>query len=412
MAAEKMGHYQASLTGSSTREEFMSEIRYDIKTADRIYPNLPAPIIKKYIDNNRFLSGDSISDAGQNNWQELIEHPEFSAIFADSLAADMEFEVQLPRQETQLVSSEKIGLMISQGTLKEAHRVRLPGEEEWQLAGDIEALQQHFSFRWGQQSQQGGAAKSRTIVVGTPFYKDFGAVFTFFKHRSFYYNFAAILICRMIFDLPLISVFGILITLWIYSYGFHLLYKVGDGATTFPERGHSTDILARLLRPMISMMLAQLIGILPLILILRNLPEVAMVVLMPFSVLFFRALDPLVWLGLFIFSLYLPMALTRMAAYNELMPPINLIALIRSVKRAWTPYIILVGIAVALDLSVVILGLIINLLMAAIAETPVGYLASFVGYYLAISLNIIGYFTKMFLMGRFLYQNRTRMGWS
>jgi hypothetical protein len=137
----------------------------------------------------------------------------------------------------------------------------------------------------------------------------------------------------------------------------------------------------------------------------------------------FMAGDLVVWVCLIFFLLYFPISLLRQSSYGEVWPTLNIPAVLQSITRAPGPYLALVGLNLGVDFIGFIVLLLIGLVTGGAAVfgamqsiiTPGS--AQVVGALMMIfpliakGVEITSNFIKMYLMGRFMYQNARRMGW-
>ena len=133
--------------------------------------------------------------------------------------------------------------------------------------------------------------------------------------------------------------------------------------------------------------------------------------------------DIIVWVCLFFFLLYFPISLLRQSSYGATWPTFNIPAVFQSITRAPGPYLALVGMNLGVDFLGFIVLLIIGLVAGGAAVFSamnsminpgsaqlIGALA-FIFPLIMRGVELTSNFIKMYLMGRFMYQNARRMGW-
>jgi hypothetical protein len=375
------------------------------------------------------------------------------------------FEILRGNEKGGPFTRQQITEQIKRGELLESHRIRPVGSPEWSMAGDLDDLRRHFDMRRQLVREKGFAGASRD--TGTPFYIDLGAPFIYYGNMRFLINLIAILLFYALAFLIVVPIVSgplmLLAGLYVYSYYFRVVGSTATGNNKFPEFSDLADIGSGLIRPSVQFLLTTIVSTLPLAAYIvgyrlasldpgSKLQYVQVIYSVPWAILLmavptgFRSVptmtmpaldgsgkeitimehviptawaglgsDPLVWLFLIFWFLYVPIALMRQAAYGEFMPTFNLPAVFISIARAFGPYMALLAFLLLIDLfaGAILFTLVFIVGLATLGPAGEGAMTVLgVPFQLAMqALGICATFLKMYFIGRFVFQYSDKMGW-
>jgi len=443
---------------------------------ERIYEDLSVAVIIKNIRSGKLKPEHEIARAGSESWMELGKVPQLEKYFietAAALAATPEpvhapqpkpryFDVLRGKDIGGPFTRQQVAAQISRGELTATDRVRPHGSEYWQMAGDTEDLRRYFDLRRNQVREKGFLPGGGD--TGAAFYKDLGVPFIYYGNLRFLFNLIAILLffgIAYFIQIPIVAgPLTILTSLYLYSYYFRVVGNASTGGKTFPEFSDISDLSGGLIRPAVQFFLTTLVSTLPLVLYLVvfklgpfdfyfKLPYIQVIYSIPWAILLMPApagyetiplnmptptgeevtimeqviptsmaglgSDPLIWIFLLLWFLYVPIALMRQAAYGEFMPTFNLPAVFISIARAFGPYMALLAFMLAIDLLAGSLLFVLVFIVGLSTLGPAGAGALTVltlPFQLALqAIGICATFLKMYFIGRFVFQYSEKMGW-
>ena len=443
---------------------------------ERIYEDLSVAVVIKNIRGGKLKPEHQIARAGTENWMELGKVPQLEKYFAGAATAQTAplepvptpqpkpryFEVLRGKEISGPHTRAQVAEQIRRGELTETDRLRPQGTEYWQMAGDMDELRRNFDNRRNLVREKGFLPGGGD--TGTAFYKDLGAPFIYYGNLRFLFNLIAIMLffgIAYFVQIPIVAgPLLILTSFYVYSYYFRVVGSTSTGGKTFPEFSDITDLSGGLLRPAVQFFLTTLVSTLPLVIYLVmfklgpfdfyfKLPYIQVIYSIPWAILFMPApagyeviplnmptptgeeitimervvptgmaglgSDPLIWVFLLLWFLYVPIALMRQAAYGEFMPTFNLPAVFISIARAFGPYMALLAFMLVIDLLAGSLLFLLVFIVGLSTLGPAGAGAMTVlglPFQIALqAISICATFLKMYFIGRFVLQYSDKMGW-
>ena len=414
---------------------------YRLQVGNRVFEDITAGVIVKNIRNGKLRREHLVARAGSDNWFTLGQVAELAPFFEQAgqpvRKAEQVYDIQRRGQTTTGLPRTKVAELIRRGELSETDRIRISPNGAWGMAGDREELQRYFDMRRKLVAER-GAGMLRPEDTGTPFYLDLAGPFIYIGNLRFVFNIVAILVCYAIalfVPIPLVSgPITILANFYLFAYYFRVISDAGAGGRKFPDFTESSDLLGEMVRPGIQFFLTRFAAVLPLTVYIFfikfgeleffwKIPYLQIILTMPYVILFapdfttgtFLFADPIIWVLLIFVPLYMPIALMRQASYGEFLPTFNLPAVFISIVRAFGPYMALIFYSLTIDIIGGIIMVIVFIWMGlAMMAGPAGGAMALFPIPFALLLQAIimtGMFLKMYLTGRFLFQNTERMGW-
>jgi len=413
-----------------------SERLFRLRVGSRIFENLSVTVVVKNIRNGKLKPDHMIAHSGSDKWTRLGDVPQLAAIFEKAADTRQEDEFQpapKPKRYDVLRGDEitgplplsKVAELIRDGELIETDKVRLRGEGDWSLAGDVDALRRHFD-QLRREVLIGGFSAVGKTEKGPPFYIDLGAPFVYIGRLTFLLNLIAILIFYAIANLVQIPIVAgpllIMTNLYLYAYYFRVVSNSSVGGKKFPEFTDISDFTGGLLRPAFQFFSTQVVSTLPLMLyiVMYKLGPFEFFIKVPY--VFFILSNP--W------SMLLIPIPSGAETYQTSIPKLDgsggeiVIAemtlptgfeMLFSDPFVFGPYLALIAFMLLIDLFFASVMFALVLLLGMSMMGPAGSGAAMVlqlPFVLTLqALTICGTFLKMFFIGRFVYQYSDRMGW-